>query len=375
MFLQYSSFAQQCAVFVLPAAALRRQTAGGSNNFHRVASMSFAHRPLRRLLLLLAVLGGLLPALPASAASPFARMFVFGDSLADVGNTLILSQRSGIQPAIPPSASPHRTYFRGRFSNGPVAVEYLWLMLSGHPPTTRRALQPSLSVTRITGSQSLDFAFGGAGSGASTVTPGGFPVPGLQAQVDMFAELARGKGLAKQALFVIVVGSNDYLFAGLNGPIPPEQVVGNIGTAIRNLYALGGRNFLVLNLPDLGKLPLIAGSEYEAGLSGASLQHNALLAQLLTALPAELAGARIVPLDLVAIAQSLPPGLFWPPPALDALSPGTGLSTCLFVNPATCADAPTFAVDPRFFYWDAEHPTTSVHSMLGYLMYERLRRR
>jgi cholinesterase len=332
--------------------------------------MPFPYLPLRRLLLIGALVA-LLPALPASAASPFARMFVFGDSIADVGNTLILSQRSGLQPGIPPSTSPHGTYFRGRFSNGPVAVEYLWLMLSGHAPTTRRALQPSLSVTRLTGSQSLNFAFGGAGTGTSTVTPSGFPVPGLQAQVDMFAQMVRGTGLAKQALFVITVGSNDYLFAGLNGAIPPDQVVGNIATAIHNLYALGARNFLVLNLPDLGKLPLIQYSPYEGALSQASALHNQLLAQRLAALPGELAGARMVLFDLVATAQSLPPGLFWLAPALDALSPGSGASTCLFVNPATCTDAPTFNVDPRFFYWDAEHPTTSVHSMLGYLMYQR----
>src|SRR5216110_3093369 len=40
--------------------------------------------------------------------------FVFGDSLSDTGNDFIATKfQFGLDPAIPPSEPPHRTYFMG----------------------------------------------------------------------------------------------------------------------------------------------------------------------------------------------------------------------------------------------------------------------
>jgi phospholipase/lecithinase/hemolysin len=78
-------------------------------------------------LLLCSCMSGALLSPPAnSAPQPYQELYVFGDSLADIGNDLIATQRAHIDPPIPPSTAPHRTYYQGRFSNGPVAVEYLW---------------------------------------------------------------------------------------------------------------------------------------------------------------------------------------------------------------------------------------------------------
>jgi Phospholipase/lecithinase/hemolysin len=55
----------------------------------------------------------LLGALPAHAAA-YSALYVFGDSLSDNGN---IPAASGYRPSAP--------YADGRFSNGPVAVEYL----------------------------------------------------------------------------------------------------------------------------------------------------------------------------------------------------------------------------------------------------------
>src|SRR6187551_100549 len=63
---------------------------------------------------------------PAASAQTYDAFYVFGDSLADNGNDFIFTKRIGANPAIPPSESPFRTYFDGRFSNGYVAFEYLW---------------------------------------------------------------------------------------------------------------------------------------------------------------------------------------------------------------------------------------------------------
>jgi phospholipase/lecithinase/hemolysin len=52
-------------------------------------------------------------------------MYVFGDSLSNTGNDFVASSAQGLSPAIPPSPTPYATYWKGRFNNGPVAVEHL----------------------------------------------------------------------------------------------------------------------------------------------------------------------------------------------------------------------------------------------------------
>jgi outer membrane lipase/esterase len=65
---------------------------------------------------MIAVAGILMGLNPVSATpQPYSRIFVFGDSLSDTGN---LHRLSG--GAIPPA-----TYPAGRFSNGPLWIEYL----------------------------------------------------------------------------------------------------------------------------------------------------------------------------------------------------------------------------------------------------------
>jgi len=51
-----------------------------------------------------------------------------------------------------------------------------------------------------------------------------------------------------------------------------------------------------------------------------------------------------------------------------------GLSTCLFVNPASCSDAPPilFNASFGFIFWDVVHPTTEAHHFLGDYAYEQL---
>ena len=99
-----------------------------------------------RLVGVLLVLVGVVVAPIGARAPHFLRFFVFGDSLSDTGNDFILSSALGAQPALPPSVSPNRTYFNGRFSNGPVAVEYLWGRLNSVPVSL---IPPSLADRRV----------------------------------------------------------------------------------------------------------------------------------------------------------------------------------------------------------------------------------
>jgi phospholipase/lecithinase/hemolysin len=316
-------------------------------------------RRIVRLALSLAVLS-----LPASAVAQipnYKALYVFGDSLSDTGNDFIGSKRLGANPAIPPSESPHRTYFQGRFSNGPILFEYFWAQLNGNDGP----VMPSLALGHLQPKGAVSFAYGGSGTDAACS-----PVPGLKCQVEQFAELIQGTKPPKRALYAIFSGSSDVVSAP--NPFDPAviaTIVTNVSEAIQRLYDLGARDVMVVNMPNIGASPLV-------GLPALDLvaqQHNAALAAALGALSASLPELRIIPVDIHSYGEHLvATGAFnfvttaVPPP----------ISYCLFDGAVprgiNCVDVPTFDVDHSFFFWDALHPTTAAHASSGAFLYQVL---
>jgi phospholipase/lecithinase/hemolysin len=111
-------------------------------------------------------------------------------------------------------------------------------------------------------------------------------------------------------------------------------------------------------------------------LSQLSQVHNATLALSLDALQASLPDLNLIAIDVNAVLKQVPPTVNVTLPAMDALLPATPgeppASTCLFINPATCRDVPTFDVDLQYLFWDGEHPTTAVHRLLAEYVYSTL---
>ncbi|MDB5851603.1 MAG: hypothetical protein JWP29_5355 [Rhodoferax sp.] len=317
---------------------------------------------------ILAVLFAVVIASTAMAGQPnYAAMYVFGDSLSDTGNDFAATTAQQLVPAVPPSVTPYATYWQGRFSNGPVAVEYLWQLVSRKNSTD---LTPSVVAGGLDKKTSVNFAFGGAGSGIQNPTPNGFLVPGLVGQVGLYTAALGGRKSRSNALYVVWSGSNDYL---QNITHDPYVVVDSVTKSIRALYDTGARDFLVPNLPDLGGTPLVKAQGASAAFTLLAKTHNALLASSLTSL-ASLPGIRIVRVDVFALGENLVnSGLVNADvPALAFLSPGTGAVDCLFRNPATCVDVPQAGFLAPFLYWDVLHPTTQVHSIIGTAMYAAL---
>ena len=121
----------------------------------------------------------LLPSIAAAQVPQFDSLYVFGDSLADNGNILTQTKVMRMNPPVPPSVTPHRTYFNGRFSNGYIAYEYLWQRLSGQRPGSPNGLKPILDAPVMPKTGATNFAFGGTGTPYLDQTPGGFYAPGL----------------------------------------------------------------------------------------------------------------------------------------------------------------------------------------------------
>ena len=275
-------------------------------------------------------------------------LIVFGDSLSDTGNDLIATtSQFGLE--IPPLGM----YYQGRFTNGPVAFEYLWAMLR---PGALPVMIPSLALglQALPPDGAVSFAFGGTGSGVQTLTPGNFLAPGLKGQVAMFAASLHNQPAPPNALYAIWTGANDYPAEPFREFLQPEVVVRNIADAIITLHQLGARKILLVNMPEQSAPPEIL------------LEHNKLLRKASVLLGALLPGLEIIQGDVTGLLPSLVPEFEPAVPLVDVLvppAPGQQLpnSFCLFVAPTTCPTVPTFAPEQKFLFWDAGHPTTAVH--------------
>ncbi len=315
-------------------------------------------------------------------------IIVFGDSLSDTGNSLIASSQTSPVPVPFPSH-----YNEGRFSNGPVWVDYLAGRLSPPAPADGFALAPSIGIVAGSGGAttcplsglSCSYAFGGSGT-QDAQTPTGI-VPGLLTQVGLFAGELRGFAADPETLYVVWSGANNYLFPAFNaifgplaggsifGPIlppdSPSDAVADIRAAIENLTALGARKFLVVNLPDLGDAPLTAPElaafvdpDVRDTLRSQSLIHNRKLARAVRRLNrrGDSIGRDIELLDAFTLfkLKLFRPGRKDAGPASGCLLPP------LFPNPPCDPTMPPdFDQDLRTRLWDEQHPTTELHKILS----------
>jgi phospholipase/lecithinase/hemolysin len=168
----------------------------------------------------------------------FTTLFAFGDSLSDAGNDYYID--GGTDPVYP--------YYQGHFSNGPTWVEDLSNMLG------LGTLTPSLEGGH-------DFAFGGAETGPTAIE--GINPGDLLFQLAQYAILHPTP--VGGALYTLDIGGNDIIKA-LDEFRANQISLSEVGTvmaqvetntfhAVETLYALGARNLLFYELPDLGLAP------------------------------------------------------------------------------------------------------------------------
>ena len=184
----------------------------------------------RKALFLLVLLAATILALTSLAsAAPYSNVFVYGDSLSNLGNIYFVSGHT-----IPPSPP----YYNGRFSNGPLAVEDLASAL--HSPLT-------------------SFAWGGAttgigdsGDGSTQTTLGTVGLPGMLLQVQ--GSLSSVAPFAPTSLFVVWGGPDDFITGG-----SVAVGVADILTIVGALQSVGATHILVPGMPDMGSTPAYHG--------------------------------------------------------------------------------------------------------------------
>jgi thermolabile hemolysin len=238
-------------------------------------------------------------------------LYVFGDSLSDTGN--VFESTQGAQPPNPP-------YYQGRYSNGPVWVEYL-------------AADLALQQQQITNT-----AYGGATTGSDRNNG----VPSVLTQVQQVSKTQ----LNPQDLYILWAGANDYLTGTTNPTIPVE----NLSKAITTLVNTGARKILVANLPDLGNLPATRNEPYAKALSSITSAHNQALAKVLQQLEQQ-TQAKILTLDTHKLYE-------------EAIKNPAKFG---FTNvTSACVNGSAICQNPdQFLFWDGIHPTAATHRILG----------
>ena len=313
-------------------------------------------------------------------AVPFDKLVVFGDSLSDVGFT---SQTSG-------GAAPcHHFYFEGRFSNGPIWIDHLATAL--HFDTSAE-------------DQFVDFAFGGAWAG-DNISYDPKAVYKLSYEIEDYVneKSAHGEKEGKH-LFIIWSGSNDYLSGDPSIPLN-EATKDAIDTIKRNMGTLiedGARNFLILNLTDLGNTPKSRanGQAYVERVSALSKLHNENLALMLQSLRESHPEIKLVEIDVMPYFNDLMtnPQKYHLTNVNDFCYDGEYIC---FEKPGNSEQAsakkqydkyPMTTIAPThgeqrsdwqkwnacsnpddYVYWDKLHPTAAVHRLLAGFVAEKVK--
>ncbi|KAJ3415105.1 hypothetical protein HDV05_005513 [Chytridiales sp. JEL 0842] len=277
-------------------------------------------------------------------AKRYTHIVAFGDSVSDNGNLFRLTNGQFPQP---PS-------FQGRFSNGPVWVEYLAQNLNA---------------------QLSNFAYAGAVSTQFNLSPG--PAndmyrlsPDLASQFQLFQQ-ARLTGQIPQSdpdntLYTIFAGGNDAVALLKAGrPLNSQLVSSTLVQLTQNLVTtMGARNILILNSGRLDVLPQIQRDMQLLGVNRAQeliayqQQVNLLTSATIQQMSLQFPGVTIYQgnLRLLTDILSTPEGLLnngFIEPFQGCLVEQNGRTISLCPNPN------------QFVSWDGLHPTTRVHEMLA----------
>ena len=322
----------------------------------------------------------LLGTMPAKARiSSLSNLFSFGDSLSDSGNSKSVSQ-SAKGFTFPPAP-----YDDGRFSNGPVAVEYLWQIFNPGSTAFKNSLSP--------GSQGTNYAIAGSSSGLQNnleLNPAVISA-GLSTAYNEKGNAWQLKGFEDQnktfdpdtSLFTVWFFPNDLLwynstlpnslpgtYTGNQGPniAPPigyDFVVGNainniVGTITKLADNYGARHFLVPNSPLIGSTPEFAGTPQQVGLNQISAGFNSLLQTNLNLLSSQRPDLDIIQFQTDDLQLEIlnNPSLFG----------FTDVTTRCISNMSCVTNSGGAAKD--WFYWDGTHPTTTGHHIFAQRIYQ-----
>lgn len=261
----------------------------------------------------------------ANGQPPYSGLVVFGDSLSDTGNTFAAV---GIPPA--------DTYFQGRYSDGPIWIDFL---------------QSNLGLAD---DSVLNLAVGGSQTGQGVEeppsgifeTPPGLVLPTVGFQINQYLATAI---VDPDQLTIVGGGSNDLLTSK-----SPFEIAMNLDSHVRQLAAAGADEFLVPAIPPVGSTPLVNSSFQGFLLNLQTWRANRLINRRMDKIEDEL-GVTVHRLDTFGLGLA---GIY--APQLFGFTNTTN---------AALADIGSGLISPEqgasYFFWDVLHPTSKAHEILG----------
>ncbi|KAI0904397.1 hypothetical protein F4823DRAFT_615111 [Ustulina deusta] len=184
--------------------------------------------------------------------------FIFGDSYTQTGFDYTQAQPSASNPFGNP------TYPGYTSSNGPNWVGYLTVKYNASSLLT------------------YNLAYGGATVDASLVTPYDSSVKSLKDQVESefipgyTGNSAKATWTGDDSIFAVWIGINDIGNSYWNGADATDalnaQIFDVISSLVDQIYAAGGRNYVLINVPPLDRTPLIIPQgDWAVSVSGADV--------------------------------------------------------------------------------------------------------
>lgn len=274
----------------------------------------------------------------------YSELIVLGDSLSDTGNLASLV----IDFPWP--------YYKNRVSNGPLAVDVL---------AAEEELSAEASLHLVSGSGGGNFAVDGANAGGNSPE---------DLSVQLQAHLARQDGQVIQSvLYVVMIGGNDLRDArnrasSAEAEAIVDSAVAAIQQALSTLLQKGAAKILVVNAPDIGRIPeTLEKAQHDPAIvarsTQLSLRFNSALGPEVDALRSQY-GAALVEFDLFSYFNQL----------LDnAASHGFTNTDEGCFNPENYSFHPDcFSLSgikfDRFVFFDSIHPTAKTHRLIGEAM-------
>lgn len=199
----------------------------------------------------------------------------------------------------------------------------------------------------------------------------------MQQQINSFT--SANPSVKPNDLYIIWAGVNDYLdnfFVNIPDSTPSvnqviDQAVYNLSASLTSLAAVGAKNIMVVNLPDLGKFPVTGNNnQVSASLSTSINLHNSSLVTNLNFLSQQLSpDINIIYLDVNSLVNRIiaDPGEFG---FTNVTESCVGNLSVVPINipPQAVACTPN-----KFLFWDQVHPTTATHKIIGKLAFSVLK--
>lgn len=251
---------------------------------------------------------------PATTGRSFSALYVFGDSLSDTGR----------------NPAPAGNYYEGRYSNGPLWVEYLSAELGiAYNPSNNFAVSGSTSTNLLA------------------------QIAGLTPSTNL-----------QTGLFTLESGGNDFIANTVTGlvnntswAILLTNIVNNMTNAVGALYTNGARNILVGDLANLAQTPAFMAADTEAYsnlvISKVTLFDEMLYAAMTNEMP-KYSGLRLYLTDDYAALSNVlsAPAVYGFTVITQGALEDLNLTNKSFTGPGA-----------NYVFWDTLHPTTNLHAL------------